>query len=130
MSDVIHYNNCPACGSENIFFVLSAKDETVSHEFFDIWECNSCTLRFTQDVPDEKHIARYYQSSDYISHSNTSKGFINKLYHSVRSFTLQSKRKLVEKYQHQREFTGYWCRHRSICNCHEKKWLECYCFRT
>jgi 2-polyprenyl-3-methyl-5-hydroxy-6-metoxy-1,4-benzoquinol methylase len=97
MSDVIHYNNCPACGSGNIFFVLRAKDETVSHEFFDIWQCNNCTLRFTQDVPDEQHIAKYYQSSDYISHSNTSKGLINKLYHSVRSITLQSKRKLIEQ---------------------------------
>ncbi|MEO8711612.1 MAG: class I SAM-dependent methyltransferase, partial [Parafilimonas sp.] len=97
MSDTIHYNTCPACGSASIFFVLKAKDETVSHELFDIWQCNYCTLRFTQNVPDEQHIGKYYQSSDYISHSNTSKGLINKLYHSVRSITLQSKRNLIEQ---------------------------------
>src|SRR5436305_7759158 len=95
--NIIHYNNCPACGSENIFCVLKAKDETVSQQYFDIWQCNNCTLRFTQDVPVENHIGDYYKSSAYISHSNTSKGLINKLYHTVRSFTLQSKRKLVEK---------------------------------
>lgn len=97
MSDVIHYSNCPACESANIAFVLKAKDETVSHEQFEIWQCNNCTLRFTQNVPNEKSIGKYYQSSAYISHSNTSQGLINKLYHSVRSFTLQSKKNLVEK---------------------------------
>lgn len=96
MNDLIHYNNCPACGSSNIHFVLKAKDETVSHEYFEIWQCNDCTLRFTQDVPAEENIGRYYQSSDYISHSNTSKGVVNKLYHTIRSITLQTKRKLVE----------------------------------
>ena len=97
MSDIIHYDHCPACGSADISFVLKAKDETVSHEYFEIWECNNCTLRFTQNIPNEKNIGKYYQSSAYISHSNSSKGVVNKLYHNVRSITLQSKRKLVEK---------------------------------
>src|SRR6478735_645623 len=97
MSDIIHYNHCPVCGSADICFVLKAKDETVSNEYFEVWECNNCTLRFTQDIPDEKNISRYYQSSAYISHSNTSQGIVNKLYHTVRSITLQSKRRLVEK---------------------------------
>jgi len=96
MNDIIHYNNCPVCGSANIAFVLKVKDETVSQKYFEIWQCNNCTLRFTQDIPDEKNIGEYYKSSAYIPHSNTSKGLINKLYHTVRSFTLQSKRKLIE----------------------------------
>ena len=97
MDDSIHYNQCPACGSSDIAFALKAKDETVSKEYFDIWQCNNCKLRFTQNVPSEKNIGAYYQSSAYISHSNTSQGLVNKLYHTVRSFTLQSKRKLLEK---------------------------------
>ncbi len=97
MTDLIHYNHCPVCKSADITFALKAKDETVSKEYFEIWQCNNCKLRFTQDVPDEKSIGSYYQSSAYISHSNTSKGLVNKLYHTVRSFTLQSKRKLIEK---------------------------------
>jgi 2-polyprenyl-3-methyl-5-hydroxy-6-metoxy-1,4-benzoquinol methylase len=97
MSETIHYNNCPVCGSDKITFALKAKDETVSKQFFEVWQCNDCTLRFTQDVPDEKNIGDYYKSAEYISHSNTSQGLVNKLYHTVRSFTLQSKKKLVEK---------------------------------
>jgi 2-polyprenyl-3-methyl-5-hydroxy-6-metoxy-1,4-benzoquinol methylase len=97
MNDLIHYKSCPVCNSTNISFILKAKDETVSNEVFEIWQCSDCTLRFTQNIPDEKNIGKYYQSAGYISHSNTSKGLINKLYHSVRSITLKSKRKLVEK---------------------------------
>ncbi|MFT4153765.1 class I SAM-dependent methyltransferase [Parafilimonas sp.] len=97
MNNIIHYNNCPACSGANIAYALKAKDETVSREYFEVWQCNDCTLRFTQDVPGEESIGRYYQSSEYISHSNTSKGVVNKLYHAVRSITLQTKRKLAEK---------------------------------
>jgi SAM-dependent methyltransferase len=74
------------------------KDHTVSGQVFPVWECRSCTLRFTQDIPDAISIASYYKSEDYISHTNTSKGFINSLYQSVRKRTLKKKRRLVEKH--------------------------------
>jgi len=97
MREVIHYTHCPVCGSAEIKNVLSAKDHTVSSEAFVIAECAACSLRFTQDVPDAVSIAAYYKSEDYISHSNTSKGLINRLYQSVRRRTLVKKRRLVQK---------------------------------
>lgn len=97
---MIVYNSCPVCGHQNIYKVLSVKDYTVSGEDFEIWECGNCTLRFTQNIPDAGNIGKYYQSEDYISHSDTKKGFINSLYHSVRKRTLQQKRKLVEGFTH------------------------------
>jgi 2-polyprenyl-3-methyl-5-hydroxy-6-metoxy-1,4-benzoquinol methylase len=78
--------------------VLSAKDHTVSAKQFQIAECRSCTLRFTQDVPGASSIGPYYKADDYISHTNTSKGLINRLYQWVRKRTLRGKRKLIEKY--------------------------------
>lgn len=56
-----------------------------------VWQCSDCTLRFTQDVPGEDSIGPYYQSQDYISHSNISKGLLNKLYQRVRKHTLKQK---------------------------------------
>jgi 2-polyprenyl-3-methyl-5-hydroxy-6-metoxy-1,4-benzoquinol methylase len=81
----------------NIAAVLTAKDYTVSKETFLVWQCNDCTCRFTQGVPGAAAIGAYYQSAAYVSHSDTKKGFINKLYHAVRNHTIQSKRRLVEK---------------------------------
>jgi SAM-dependent methyltransferase len=97
MSQLIHYTNCPVCGSADIKNILSAKDYTVSDERFPVAECSACSLRFTQDVPDAAGIAPYYKSEDYISHTNTSKGLINRLYQLVRKRTLRKKRKLVER---------------------------------
>ncbi len=90
------YESCPNCGNKNISIVFSAKDYTVSGEQFEIWECKNCTQRFTQNIPGKEGIGKYYQSENYISHSDTSKGFINNLYHKVRKRTLVQKRKLIE----------------------------------
>ena len=94
---MIHYTNCPVCASENIQPQLSAKDHTVSQLLFYIWHCNACTASFTQDAPAADEIGAFYASDNYISHSDTKKGFINSLYHLVRKRTLHSKRNLVIK---------------------------------
>jgi 2-polyprenyl-3-methyl-5-hydroxy-6-metoxy-1,4-benzoquinol methylase len=88
---------CPCCKSNNINFALKAIDHTVSKEEFEIWQCNNCTLRFTQSIPGKEEIAVYYKSENYISHSNTNKGLINFMYHKVRSRTLHKKKAMVEK---------------------------------
>lgn len=97
MDSIVHYTHCPVCGSASIKPLFSAKDYTVSGENFSIWECSDCTLRFTQDAPGLDAIGRYYKSEDYISHTNTSRGLINKLYQAVRKRTLKQKRQLVCK---------------------------------
>ena len=93
---MIEYKSCPNCGSGDISYILSAKDNTVSGEEFEIWECKNCSIRFTQNIPDQENIARYYQSEKYISHSDTNEGLVNKLYHLVRKRTLLKKQNLVE----------------------------------
>lgn len=97
MSQPIVYTKCPCCFSESIFPALSARDYTVSQQTFEIWHCDDCTARFTQNIPDAAHIGPYYQSASYVSHSDTQKGLINRLYHIVRNRTLNGKRKLVQQ---------------------------------
>ncbi len=92
----IHYTQCPVCGSEKIGQVLTAKDYTVSKETFAIWECAACTGRFTQNVPSLNEIGRYYRSEEYISHSETREGLINRMYHSIRKITMRSKQNWVK----------------------------------
>src|SRR5688500_14277775 len=81
---------------------MDVKDYSVSGETFPVWECAACTLRFTQDIPAPSSIGRYYHSDDYISHTDTEKGMINRLYHLVRKRTLQNKKAIVIRYSHQR----------------------------
>ncbi|MGV3528309.1 MAG: class I SAM-dependent methyltransferase [Flavisolibacter sp.] len=91
----IHYIHCPVCGSPHIDPLMGVKDHSVSGEQFAVWLCRDCSLRFTQDVPDENSIGPYYASPEYISHSNTDKGMLNKVYQAVRKRTLEGKAKLV-----------------------------------
>jgi len=92
---MIHYTNCPLCYSKDIAPQLTVKDYTVTQKEFAVWHCNNCTVRFTQDVPEQNEIGPYYQSDNYISHSDTKKGFVNRLYHAVRKRTLDKKKQLV-----------------------------------
>ncbi|HEY2720759.1 MAG TPA: class I SAM-dependent methyltransferase [Chitinophagaceae bacterium] len=95
MNTTFHYTHCPICNSSSIAPVLSVKDYTVSAKEFSIWQCNDCSLRFTQDIPTSDVIGEYYKSENYISHTNTSKGLINRLYHVIRKRTLRNKRRMV-----------------------------------
>jgi SAM-dependent methyltransferase len=88
---------CPVCNSEKTRFVLKVKDHSVSGEFFDVFECSRCSLRFTMNPPAGEKIGTYYESEDYISHSNTRKGLINSLYHSVRNRTMANKFHLLKR---------------------------------
>lgn len=87
---------CPVCNSSLTAFI-SAKDFTVSHETFGIMKCPACSLLVTNPRPAFESIAKYYQSEDYISHSGTSKGLINKLYNLAKSFNINSKCRLAIK---------------------------------
>ncbi len=95
MDEKLHHKLCPVCNSKLINPLLTVKDHTVSKEDFVIWQCTNCTLRFTQDAPVEMTIGKYYKSPDYISHTNSDKGLLNKIYQRVKNYTLQKKAELV-----------------------------------
>jgi 2-polyprenyl-3-methyl-5-hydroxy-6-metoxy-1,4-benzoquinol methylase len=97
MASTIHYQACPICASELIGKIYVAKDYTVSGELFEVWRCNRCSGGFTQDVPDASTIGPYYAAESYISHTDSNKGFINSVYHKVRSYALLTKKNLVTK---------------------------------
>lgn len=89
---------CPVCNSIRQKSFLSCIDHTVSRETFQIMECESCGFKFTNPRPNESDLGRYYKSEEYVSHSNTKKGFINSTYQSVRKYTLLKKLQLISKY--------------------------------
>ena len=88
-------NTCLICGSAKIEPFLVCKDYTVSHQDFQIQRCTACNFKFTSPRPEDGDLGKYYKAEDYISHSDTKKGLVNKLYHTVRSYTLIKKLQLV-----------------------------------
>lgn len=89
---------CPICSKTEFSPFINAIDFTVSKKEFSIVECKCCGFKFTNPRPTENEMGPYYKSEDYVSHSNTSKGFINGIYQIARKFTLAKKLKLMLVY--------------------------------
>jgi SAM-dependent methyltransferase len=94
---MVHHDVCPLCSSEEISLKFRCTDHFVSDKEFSINVCSACGFVFTQDYPEESEIGWYYESDDYISHSDTSKGFSDKLYRISRTLMLRRKRKIIIK---------------------------------
>ena len=75
--------------------MLQVKDHVVSHETFSIVSCQACGFKFTNPRPSESEIGKYYESEDYIYHSNKKKGLFLSIFHLVRQFTIRKKVKLI-----------------------------------
>lgn len=95
---IINITNCPICNSSKTSKVFDAVDHFSTRETFPIYYCKNCGFRFTNNFPSEDSIGRYYDSPDYISHSDSKTGLINRLYHFFRKQMLKKKVNLVSKY--------------------------------
>lgn len=92
---IITITSCPLCGSNNLKRAFNAVDYFSSGEIFPLYDCSDCGFRFTNDFPSEETIGKYYDSPGYISHSDSNKGLINRLYHYFRKRMLKKKIDLV-----------------------------------
>ena len=77
---------------------LTVKDHSVSHETFELLIDEELQLLKTTPQPDENVLSRYYESDDYISHTDGKRSLFEKLYHAVKQKALKDKVKLLEKY--------------------------------
>jgi 2-polyprenyl-3-methyl-5-hydroxy-6-metoxy-1,4-benzoquinol methylase len=96
---MITLSNCPLCHSSNQESFLKGKDFFLSNEDFEVFECHSCGFRYTNPRPEPDQLGAYYQSEDYVSHSDTRRGFVNNVYHYVKRYSLRRKFKLIASYK-------------------------------
>jgi predicted SAM-dependent methyltransferase len=102
-------SNCPVCKGVHFEHFITCKDYTVSQESFNIVSCKACNFKFTNPRPSDSEIGKYYKSEDYVSHSDTRKGLINRLYHAVRTRTLKQKLGLISQYVSRGTILDYGC---------------------
>lgn len=94
---MVHYDACPLCSSDRISVLFRCTDHFISHEKFPVAICGTCGFIFTQERPGETEAGKYYESVEYISHSDSAAGLINKLYRVARNLMLRKKVNLVRK---------------------------------
>ena len=83
---------------------LVCKDHLVSGEEFEILPAENGILK-THPFPED--LAKYYESEDYISHSDSANGLQDKIYQQVKTYMLSQKAKWIRKYLKQGDILDF-----------------------
>lgn len=76
---------------------LNCKDYTVSGEVYQVMINTEYDMLVTNPVP--KNLADYYKSENYISHTDSKKSLLDKVYQVVKNITLKRKLKLIDSFK-------------------------------
>lgn len=74
---------------------LNVKDYSVSQETFELLYVQDLDMLITNPQPSLEKLPSYYESINYISHTDGNKSFFEKIYQFVKSIALKNKLKLI-----------------------------------
>ena len=80
---------------ENKTHYLRVKDHSVSQEIFDLYYDEYLDMLVTNPQPDSENLGKYYDSPNYISHTDGNKSLFEKLYQAVKNIALKNKLNLI-----------------------------------
>jgi len=78
---------------------LTVKDHSVSKEVFQLHLNEDMKILETYPRPAAEELEKYYNSEDYISHTDSKRNLFENLYHFIRSIALKRKLKLVNSFE-------------------------------
>lgn len=78
---------------------LTCQDYTVSNEKFELIYDEQFEMLVTTPQPKKEKLGSYYESEDYISHTDSKKSFIDRIYQIVKGYTLNKKLALINSFQ-------------------------------
>ncbi len=74
---------------------LNVKDHSVSQETFELLHDEELDMLITHPQPSLEKLPSYYESVDYISHTDGNKSLFEKMYQFVKAIALKNKLKLI-----------------------------------
>ena len=78
---------------------LTVQDHSVSKETFDLYHDTNLDMLVTSPQPSLENLGRYYESEDYISHTDNKRSLFEKAYHFVKGIALKNKIQLINREQ-------------------------------
>ena len=78
---------------------LRVQDYSVSKESFELYHDASLDMLITHPQPSLENLGKYYESEDYISHTDSKRSLFEKLYHFIKSIALKNKLNLINSLQ-------------------------------
>jgi 2-polyprenyl-3-methyl-5-hydroxy-6-metoxy-1,4-benzoquinol methylase len=80
---------------QNAIHFLNVKDHSVSKETFELLHDKDLDMLITHPQPSLDKLPSYYESVNYISHTDGNKSFFEKMYQFVKSIALKNKLNLI-----------------------------------
>ncbi|MFM7017439.1 class I SAM-dependent methyltransferase [Flavobacterium sp.] len=80
---------------QNTIHFLNVKDHSVSQETFELVHDKDLDMLITHPQPSLDKLPSYYESVDYISHTDGNKSLFEKMYQFVKSIALKNKLNLI-----------------------------------
>jgi len=78
---------------------LTVKDYSVSKETFELYQDETLDMLITSPQPSLENLGKYYESEDYISHTDNKRSLFEKMYHFIKSIALKNKLNLINSLQ-------------------------------
>jgi len=78
---------------------LKVKDHSVSGEIFELYKDETLDMLITFPQPVGEDLSKYYESDDYISHTDGKRSLFEKAYHFVKNIALKNKLQLINSLQ-------------------------------
>lgn len=85
---------------QNVY--IQVQDHSVSKENFKLLLDSELQLLKTHPQPELSVLGKYYESDDYISHTDGKRSIFEKVYHWVKSYSLQKKVHLINSFHAQK----------------------------
>lgn len=85
---------------QNVY--IKVQDHSVSKENFELLLDPDLELLKTHPQPALENLGSYYESEDYISHTDAKRSLFEKIYHIVKSYSLKKKVGMINSYHSQK----------------------------
>jgi len=95
MNDTIMKQSEPYVNEKDLIPFLSCIDHTVSRETFQLLLDKSTNLLVTSPRPPLDKLSAYYESEDYISHTDSKRSIMDKAYQVIKNYSIKKKVKMI-----------------------------------
>lgn len=93
---MLHVEQSENLSKKDASLYLEVADHAFTKEVFYLMANEDVSLLKTRPQPKEDELGKYYQSEDYISHTDVKNTFYDKIYHVIRSIATKQKLKNIE----------------------------------
>lgn len=95
--------NSPINSNNALIEFIKCKDNTVSKEMFSLWKDSESEILITKPQPRKENISSYYDSEQYISHTDSKKTFFDKIYQLAKKKAIKNKIKIIKSKEDRKE---------------------------